>query len=47
MWCLFAGGGIRDSWDNLMEKTSDAGGMYSIYCYLTQVLYLLAIGGKS
>lgn len=28
MWCLFAGGGIRDSWNNLVEKTSDAGGMY-------------------
>lgn len=27
MWCLFAGGGIRDSWNNLMEETSDAGGM--------------------
>lgn len=28
MRCLFAGGGIRDSWNNLVEKTSDACGMY-------------------
>jgi len=27
-WCLFAGGGIRDSWHNLMEETPDAGGVY-------------------
>lgn len=27
IWCLFAGGGIRDSGNSLMEKTSDAGGM--------------------
>lgn len=23
-----AGGGLRDSWNNIMEKTFDTGGMY-------------------
>lgn len=37
MWCLFAGGGIRDSWDNLMEKTSDAGGIYTFLSNSTSI----------
>lgn len=31
---LIAGGGIRDCWNNLVEKTSDAGGMDVLFFFL-------------